>query len=264
MNKKGVSLHIGLNHFDSSIYGNNGQLNGCVNDANDMQSIAESQGFETTTLTDKEATRDHIIRFINQVAAQLNNGDTFLLTFSGHGTFIPDHNNDEVDGYDEAWCLYDGLLIDDELKVFWSRFKAGVKISIFSDSCHSGTIAKEAINLQKSIPKALSIKTIKNIYNKNKSLYEEIQQKHQSQTKNIKAGICLISGCQDNQYSGDLPTNGVFTGRLKQVWNNGHFSGDFKKFHQVITRGMPSTQSPNFLTFGQSAYLFERQKPFSL
>ena len=40
----------------------------------------------------------------------------------------------------------------------------------------------------------------------------------------IKASVLLISGCQDNQLSGDLKSNGLFTTRLKQVWDDGKFN----------------------------------------
>ena len=39
----------------------------------------------------------------------------FLLTYSGHGGQINDVNNDEPDGLDETWALYDRELVDDEL-----------------------------------------------------------------------------------------------------------------------------------------------------
>ena len=72
-------------------------------------------------------------------------GDIFWITYSGHGSQVPDQNGDESDGLDETWCLYDCQILDDTLFDLWSRFKEGVRIVIFSDSCHSGTIAR-AIN----------------------------------------------------------------------------------------------------------------------
>lgn len=40
---------------------------------------------------------------------------TLMLWYSGHGTYVKDHNGDEADGYDEALYLYDGALTDDVL-----------------------------------------------------------------------------------------------------------------------------------------------------
>jgi hypothetical protein len=66
----------------------------------------------------------------------------FLLPRS-QGT-LPDLNGDEEDFTDETWCLFDGQIVDDELYSLYAKFAKGVRILIFSDSCHSGTVAKEA------------------------------------------------------------------------------------------------------------------------
>ena len=74
---------------------------------------------------------------IRSAAKSLRAGDLFFLTFSGHGGQVPDVTGDEADKQDETWCLYDGQLIDDELYFELSRFAAGVRILVLSDSCHS-------------------------------------------------------------------------------------------------------------------------------
>jgi hypothetical protein len=58
---------------------------------------------------------------------------------------VPDTNGDEIDGLDEALCPYDlqtggGALIDDEINTLFSARKAGVRLVLISDSCHSGTV----------------------------------------------------------------------------------------------------------------------------
>jgi metacaspase-1 len=73
-----------------------------------------------------------------------------LLTYSGHGGQVPDTNNDEVDRVDETWCLYDRQFLDDELYYFLSKFKEGVRILVFIDCCHSGTVIR-SINTNNKI-----------------------------------------------------------------------------------------------------------------
>ena len=67
-----------------------------------------------------------------------------MLSYSGHGGQLPDLNDDEPDQEDETWCLYDGQVVDDELNELYSQFRQGVRILVFSDSCHSGSVAKQA------------------------------------------------------------------------------------------------------------------------
>src|SRR5262245_38995569 len=144
MLQKGRSLHIGLNHVDNSAYPgfNIPDLNACIADANSMQSLAAGQGFITQGLTDDQATADEVIRCINSFAQELEAGDIFLLTYSGHGSQVTDEDGDETDGWDETWVLWDRMLIDDELYQLFSQFAAGVRIFMLSDSCHSGTVAR--------------------------------------------------------------------------------------------------------------------------
>ena len=150
---QGLSLHIGLNYVNPDHYdGWDGKLNACEKDTSDMEMIASTQGFETKVLLRDEATRESVLQEIKKAAETLKSGDIFYLSYSGHGGQIPDANNDEPDGQDETWCLFDGQLIDDELKECWTFFEKGVRIFITSDSCHSGTIIKSANNHLVPIP----------------------------------------------------------------------------------------------------------------
>lgn len=138
----GMSIHIGLNKLDVSSYGEQTVLSGCINDADSMQSLAASQGFQTRRMVDEEATADTVIAAISDAANTLRSGDMLFLTYSGHGSQVDDVDGEEADALDETWCLYDRMLIDDELSQLWSQFQAGVRILMLSDSCHSGTVAK--------------------------------------------------------------------------------------------------------------------------
>ncbi|MEO1714144.1 MAG: caspase family protein, partial [Bacteroidota bacterium] len=113
-----------------------------INDANDLSSLANQQGFTTHKLIDDQATASQVTQKICDIARELKEGDLFLLTFSGHGGQIPDENNMEEDGLNETWCLWDRQLIDDELYNLWSKFPRGCRIFVLSDSCHSGTMIK--------------------------------------------------------------------------------------------------------------------------
>jgi peptidoglycan hydrolase-like protein with peptidoglycan-binding domain len=137
----GLSLHIGLNRVDSAAYSFTvPELLGCINDAKDMQDIARNKGFLTRQLLDGDATSSAVVSKIEQAAERLQPGDIFWISYSGHGSQIPDPS--EPDQKSETWVLWDRQLIDNELFALWGRFRAGVRILLISDSCHSGTMAR--------------------------------------------------------------------------------------------------------------------------
>jgi len=141
-----LSLHIGLNGVDASQYnGWPGTLAGCVNDANAMYSIASSQGFMPTQLLNSAATADAILTEIGKAAHALESGDTFLLTYSGHGGQVPDPTGESPNGLDDTWVAYDRQLLGHELYNLWGQFPAGTCIEVYSDSCHSGTVIRDLV-----------------------------------------------------------------------------------------------------------------------
>jgi hypothetical protein len=263
---KGISLHIGLNRVDPLHYqGWNGALAGCENDARDMQRIAEQLGYTTRLLLNEEARAEAAIRAMESAAAELGPGDAFLLTYSGHGSQVPDTNGDEAmagadeignfpDQYDETWVVFDRQLVDDELYALWARFAPNVGISVLSDSCHSGTVAKVAPweTLPDEGPgRRMPLDVQDRTYDANRKQYDEIQASVQSRdAASVKATVALISGCMDNQTSGDGPKNGRFTGQLLEVWQDGQFTGTLEKLRNAITAGMPPYQTPNYYVVG--------------
>ena len=248
---KGLALAIGLNSVDPKHYGGwSGDLNACEADARDMADIAKSKLFKVKMLLTKAAVRKNIIAEMNKAAKTLKAGDIFMLSYSGHGGQLPDMNNDEPDGQDETWCLYDGEMVDDEIYAELGKFKPDVRILVFSDSCHSGTVVKMAYYQGTSsarnagigapdvkyrfMPPDVALRTYRN----NRSFYDSIPANEgiKNALEKVKASVLLISGCQDNQLSSDGNFNGLFTSQLLTVWKNGTFKGDYRKFHKEITQ----------------------------
>lgn len=293
---RGISLHIGLNEVDPNVYGDKLELGGCVNDANDMQRIAQNNGYETSILLNSQATSTNVVQQITQAAIQLQNGDIFLITYSGHGSSIPDNTGDESDGNDEAWVLFNRQFLDDELYELWTHFREGVRLFVLSDSCHSGTMLKNFTQLAKAKRSIRSrsviaeefdeqiLRTVENSYqtihkirmapisisfqnySENISEYKEIQYR----LRNIKsqsplASLILISGCQDSEFSMDYGTNGLFTSQLKETWNAGAFRGSYSNFHTSIAQKVSAqepTQNPNLMMLGKNTQPFISNIPF--
>ena len=269
---KGMALTIGLNKVDSKHYGGwSGELNACEADAQDMAEIAKSRKFQVKTLLTKAATRTKVLTEIAKAATALGTGDIFMLSYSGHGGQLPDLNDDEPDSQDETWCLYNGELVDDELYAAFGKFKEGVRVLVFSDSCHSGTVVKLAYYRGTSISQAACYRFMPpdaalRTYRKNKSFYDKILKdtKLKGAEEKIQAAILLISGSQDNQLSADGDFNGLFTAQLLKVWKNGMFKGNYKKLHKAIVKRMPPDQTPNYFRAGKSDKQFEAQNPFTI
>ena len=140
----GMSLHVGVNIVDTSHYDPGpAELDSCVNDAKAMLKIAERLGYSGSVLANEDATVANISAGIRAAAGALFPGDVFLFSFSGHGGQIPNtSSDDEPDGMDETLCLYDRMLIDDELYNVLGEFRAGVRVFLVFDSCHSASAAK--------------------------------------------------------------------------------------------------------------------------
>jgi hypothetical protein len=87
---RGLSVHIGIINVDPVHYqGWDGRLYACEDDAQCMQELARECGFETTLLLTGDATRENVIGAIECASRELETGDIFLLTYSGHGGQIP-------------------------------------------------------------------------------------------------------------------------------------------------------------------------------
>jgi hypothetical protein len=187
-----ISIHVGLNEVDPKHYqGWNGELVACEFDANDMEELARGRGFKTQKLLTKAATAKAVTSGLKAAADELDDGDMLVLTYSGHGGQVPDANGDEQDRMDETWVLYDRQLVDDELYALLGKLKPGVRVAIFSDSCHSGTVARDMVDLigaarvaepanggngsgqprVKGMPDAV----VRSTYDANRELYDEIQ-----------------------------------------------------------------------------------------
>jgi hypothetical protein len=237
-----------------------------------MHSIATACGYDSVKLLlTSEATSANVFKAISQAADVLVAGDIFLYTYSGHGGQIPDANGDENDQLDETWCLYDRMMVDDEIYRMLGLFKEGVRILVISDSCHSGTVVR--FNLGNFSPVTENGETIEfrivppdildSVYSSNQNLYDAIQWSTPRDTvESVRASVILISGCLDNQLSADGFNNGRFTSRLLTVWNNGVFQGTYESFWKTILSAMPRDQSPNFYTVGPRNVEHERMKPF--
>jgi hypothetical protein len=204
---------------------------------------------------------------------------------------VADASGDEPDKQDETWCLFDGQLIDDELYHELSKFAAGVRVLVLSDSCHSGTVTRARVEPPapgtrvKLMPPDVALR----VYEQHQTFYDDLQRgvagaagkapladpdavlatlsvqsgRVQAIARKFKAAVILISGCQDNQVALDGDHNGAFTGQLRRIWNSGKFKGNHPQFHAQIVAGMPASQTPNLFLLGPAG-AFAARRPFTV
>jgi hypothetical protein len=74
--------------------------------------------------------------------------DTFVMFYSGHGGQVPRRdgpNASDPDGMDETLLLYDGAMLDDDLRALFDEIHNGT-VLLLLDSCFSGGFAKDIVS----------------------------------------------------------------------------------------------------------------------
>ena len=176
------------------------RLRGCINDVINLQNLLRiNYGFyNTKLLTDNTSLKPTKQIIINEIVNLLKNsesGDVLYISFSGHGTYTRDQNNDEKDGRDEMFVSLDLQCIkdDDMKKLIQDNLKPDVNVFILFDCCHSGTILDLKYQYLDS------------------SEYNKATQNNNEETL---GNIYMISGCKDNQTSADAYINRKFQGAM--------------------------------------------------
>ncbi|KAJ0966214.1 hypothetical protein J5N97_027352 [Dioscorea zingiberensis] len=129
--------------------GTKAELKGCINDVKRMRRcLIDRYGFadeDITVLIDTDdsytqPTGANIRRAITDLVRSGQRGDILFFHYSGHGTRLPAETGEDDDtGYDECIVPCDmNLITDDDFRDFVDKVQDGCRITIVSDSCHSG------------------------------------------------------------------------------------------------------------------------------
>lgn len=246
---RGISLHIGVNIYERGVYEklkiSVPSLPNCDSDAVAKMAIATRFRFDTAILLNETATRREVLIGIEVAARDLDYGDMFFLSFSGHGSQVYDKDGDEDDHFDETWCLYDGMLVDDELFEKLKLFRPGVRVLVIADCCHSGTSIKNA--------ERATGRRINNRFPVQK-------------TDEIQAACLLMAACQDRQYTyaGQNLNNSLYTHCMLKVLAEYDFCSSYRELHERIVAMMPAKTKPNLFKFGPGADQFVKKRPFKI
>jgi hypothetical protein len=196
------ALLIGINYIGTSH-----QLNGCINDVINLKSLLidhydylEENIVVLTDETEKKPTRQNILDELYKLLVKSNETETekVLISFSGHGTWTIDTNNDELDGRDEMIVPLDFKCIkDDILYNIIKCIEINCECFCLFDSCHSGTI----VDLPYQYLGGDFVKENLDV----------------SDPEDIK-DIIMISGCKDQQYSQEAYVNRQVQGAMTTIF----------------------------------------------
>ncbi len=253
MNKH--ALCIGINDYP----GTGSDLAGCVNDANDWAAAFADRGFTVKKLLDRQATGKAIRGAIASIVTGARRGDSIVVQFSGHGSFVPDLDGDEPDGTDECLCPYDlkekGPITDDDLFELFSARREGVRIVMISDSCHSGTVARFAPittppTTKDRHPPRRTIRFLPPavfLSRRDAAMLGVRRAKRPSSPPGRYAAL-LLAGCQDTEYSYDAyfegRPNGAFTFVALRSLATLSKEATYGDWFRAIRRVLPSRQYP--------------------
>lgn len=255
---RGISLHVGINEYSSAFPGAQAQqLEGCVNDATEMQRIAVAKGFEQCDiLLNADATYMRVTTKIRAAAAQLQTDDIFFFSFAGHGFQAIDQppHRDESDLLDETLLLFDAELYDDVLrKELWPLFKPGVRILMVADSCHSGTAhavptppddnvaVVSKMDDFPVIPGGARVRSIdRGIIFQHHAEYGEFYRRTLLPlTATINANLLALPACADSKTTADGVPNGAYTKAMLEVLRDSD-PADYKILVEQIETKLPN------------------------
>lgn len=154
------ALLVGIDRYKSKKIRS---LDGCVNDARLMHTLLQTPfGFiddddRMRVLENEDATRDNILRALDQLVEKTERNDVVVIYYAGHGSQMTDREGDEASGYDntlmptdsEGWSGENRDITDDELHLVLHALAEKTRyITLIVDACHSGTISRDAFGPQ--------------------------------------------------------------------------------------------------------------------
>lgn len=187
------ALLVGINYIQHPDI----QLNGCISDTKNMQTMLRNvYGYDNTNIVSLRddypammPSRRNILAQLSALVYQSAQLSEIWFHYSGHGSQIRDLNGDEVSGLDDILVPSDydsaGIITDDELYSLIQQIKCPAMILI--DSCHSGSAC--------DLPWSFTYT--------NPSQYMRTQIGPNKRAPMTNPKIYMFSGCKDSQSSAD-------------------------------------------------------------
>lgn len=236
-----VALVTGINKYREPGI----DLRGCVNDAVNMEQLFSNiYNFDIIEYyINEEVCTDTVPLYLQKCISSLSDGDEFVWYHSGHGTQVPDLENDESDSSDEALVLHDStwetMYTDDMIRKAFRNFPKKAYCTFIFDTCFSGGMYRATHALR-------TIKPPENLMKKVRS-HRNIRRF----VDKMPSNSVMISACQENQYSEesvfDDKVQGAFTRALiNHIRNKGvlYTNSDLCNRISILLRSNGFIQDP--------------------
>lgn len=217
------ALCVGIDRYPGAT-----RLNGCVNDARLWARRLGEVGFQTQLLLDGRATEAGITAALTGLVRSGRRGDVLVFQFAGHGTYFRDREGDEQDRQDEAVVPVDfqsgagHFLLDDEQFAIYRQLPEGAALTCFYDCCHSGSMARFAIDAMLRAPGATDRRP--RFIDPTAKMVREYRRRR-AQGRAAGRGLrdaeslnaAVFSACRDDELAMEQSGQGVFTGHATRM-----------------------------------------------
>jgi len=233
-----------------------------ANDISLVKVALQNHGFaekDILVVKDKEATKKEIIEaFEHHLLNQADQNDIVVFHYSGHGQQIPDNNQDEADGLDEALVAYnapmrfikgkyegENHLRDDEIGDLLQQLRQKLgpdgNVLVTIDACYSGTATRDGLSRIRGSVKPLAPEG----YQPVRSNGEELTGLEYSADGNGLASMVVISGArQDESNKETQDANNRLVGSLSLALSRQlQFANriSYQEFYERIREDMATT-----------------------
>jgi hypothetical protein len=261
---RGIAIHIGVNQPRS-----NGQCRLSESEANawKMAELSHQAGYGAIhLLRGADATRDAVRRLLSDAARALGSRDTLFVSFSGHGSRVPDTNEDERDGEDETWCLHDADLVDDEVAEIWKTAAPRTRVLVVSESCFGGGIGRDGDEVLAASPGASP--AVRPPVYRSAPVMRGVKQsscisRAPAHADGIRASVLLMAGAAEGQTARE----GLYIRHLLELWQGGAFRDSFCALHWKLcerVRHENHAQEPQIMMLGTPDPAFPLEMAFHL
>lgn len=235
--RRGTAIHIGVNHAASM---RESPLSLSEKTAWQMAELAYQAGYSAIhLLRGPDATRNAVRELLSAATEALEPGQTLFVSFSGHGSRVPDANGDERDGWDETWCLHDADLIDDELVETWRLAAPGSRVLVVTESCFGGGMGRYGDDVLAAYP-GLPPTPDRPVYRDAGLVMRGVKQfalpmascvpSAPSHDDGIRASVLVMAGAAKTQKARE----GLYTRHLLDLWRGEAYRESFSALHRRL------------------------------